>query len=90
MKIRTKKPYVYFFFEPNIVIAREIPNKPYGNLEEFCLCPKLHFTYELKGNEDFESFDHIKKKHLEGKGYIIDQESTLIMFKTMNRHSKGN
>jgi len=88
LKIITNKPYVYFFFDPNIVIAREIPNKPYKNIEEFCLCPGFHYTYELKDNEVFESFHHKKNKHLEGKGYITDQESTFTMFKVMNEHSK--
>lgn len=51
------------------------------------MCPGFHYTYELEDNEDFESFNHNKNKHIEGKGYITDQESTLTMFKVMNEHS---
>ncbi|MBS4207375.1 DUF1835 domain-containing protein [Bacillus sp. FJAT-50079] len=91
MNIETKvnDPFLYFFFEPNIVFVYELNTENYVTLLEVRESESWK-TFELNDKQTFPTFDHQLSNPLEGKAYMLEQADMCEIVKIINQHIHKN
>ena len=71
--------------EPNVVFVYKVENQNYLTVSDSNENGEWQ-TFELKHEEEFETFNHEESNPLEGRGYFIKQDDLNIMVEEINKY----
>ncbi|UFU00146.1 DUF1835 domain-containing protein [Radiobacillus kanasensis] len=85
IKSKINYPFIYFFMEPNVVFVYKVKTQDYLTISDLKENGEWQ-TFELKHEEEFETFTHEESKPLEGRGYLIKQDDLNIIVEKINKY----
>jgi hypothetical protein len=84
MKTKTNYPFIYFFAEPNVVFVYKIEGEEYLTVSDLSQRGEWQ-TYEIKNEDEFETFNHEAHVALVGRGYFLQRDQYHFMAGKINQ-----
>jgi len=85
--IRTKDnyPFIYILIEPNVVFVYRIEMEKYITISDLNDDSKCE-TFEINHRDDFETFNHMERKQVEGRTFFINQDGLIKIVEEINKY----
>jgi len=86
--IRTKDnyPYIYILIEPNVVFVYRIETEKYITISDLNNDTSKCETFEIKHRDDYEKFNHMERKPVEGRAFFVNQDGMIKILEEINKH----
>jgi len=86
IKTKVIDSFIYFFVEPTGVVVYSIETQQYITMSDFMDSLHKIEAFEINHEDNFKVFNHRESKPIEGRGFVIDQDSMNEMVEEINIH----
>ncbi|MBB4825886.1 hypothetical protein HNO89_003122 [Sporosarcina luteola] len=85
MKTKASYPFIYFLFEPHIVMVYKMELDKYVTVSDIQLESYKWEIFEINEGDDFETFHHEASSSIHGNGVVINQECMNEIVEEINK-----